>query len=425
MPNFLVLSQFKYPNTIKVYVDFYNDVHRDLLVSSSAKTVLKALHIPGEIDLSTVELLTYYLFYKKRPGVAGFTKYREIRSKIHHALIELSGLVSFENESLCATSPNALNRSTTERLGEAIGLSVISKIHGLIEADWGRIQETSKRKTLDCEYAASDGSLIIKTETKGTICNDNRKKTSSVAKHKESIRAKKLAERGGSNNGLSHAMLYGTIAALDSRETSIAQCWLLDPPTTMNKSPKTFRIITRMSAIAELITFINPQSRLSASLQTRVVDLKKIDNIEILDGVPLWEPKESQFSDEPFYINTHGIEKGYNYLLASKSLVIDSPVGGQVFQIDRKHLFFIGIQSILYNYAIQQSFETIDNYKFEVSSKYRNVICTVPLKRFKSEFALSDHIDIKQSGKYIQFKLKGQLYFSSGGLVFGILPLYE
>jgi len=417
MANIISIQVSPPPDNIKVLVDFYDDTNRDLLLTSPAASELTKTKIPQKLEVPTVDLLTYYLFYKKRPGTIGYTNYHEITSKYKQALVEIDGLINFKNDSLCAKTKN-INSGTTERLGEAIGLSVISKIHGLIDADWSKISETPKKKTLDYEYAASNGHLIIKTETKGSICHDNRLKSSSVSQHKASIKAKKIAERKSSSN----AMLYGTIAVLDDRANSVARCYILDPTIIEESSPERFRIVARLTAIAELISFISYRSQVSASLRTRLESLKALDDIQTLNNIPLLRGDGDKFSTDVYNTTWH-----HNPWFRGKTRVEDGPAGGQVFQVDERNLLFLGIREDLLIYAIEQSFETILFYKFPAGTVYKRVLCSVPKGRFKTEFTSvqKSNVEIKKSGGYVHFTLGGYLHYSNGGMVFGILPIPE
>lgn len=405
------------PSTTKVIADFYDDANRKQLLTSPAASTIQGLQLPRTLDVPTVELLTYYLFYKKRPGSHGYANYYEIRNHCREALFEFDGLVDFKNGSLSVVSPPVKNSGTTERLGEAIGLSVVSQIHGLIEADWSKIPETNTRKTLDYEYAASDGNILIKTETKGSIVADNQNKCKNIYDHKADIVKKKKAER---EHCYSNLILYGTIAALDDRTDSIAKCWLLDPPTEETVSPEKFRIISRFTAISELVSFISARSQLSTALQTRLASLAALDDINTLNNVPLRRGDGTVFSTAVF-----SFSGSHNPWLIGKSIVTDGPAGGQVFQMDEKNLFFIGIREHLLVYAVEQSFETILTYKFPSGTVYKTVLCYVPKGRFEREFSSvsESRIESHISGQYVYFQLKGHLHYSSSGLVFGVLPI--
>jgi len=407
------------PRTIEVAVDYYDSSHRQLFLQSAACSILQAANLPANLAIPTSDFLTYYLFYKKRPGTRGYSSYDEIRPKYRNALVELDGLVDFRNGSVGVVSAPGMNTGTTERLGEAIGLMVISKLHGLVDADWAKIGETTKRKTLDYEYAASDGNLLIKTEAKGTATTDNEKKPPTVSNHKASIEQKKIAERNVAG-GQSNALLYGTIGVLDDRQKSVARCWLLDPPLTFDASPKQFRIIARLSAIADLLSFISLRSAVTTALRNRVNALKSLGNINELDGVALVKGNGEDFDKRS--LTGFGERNPWFW---NKSYVTDGPAGGQVIALDDSALLFIGIQEELLLLAINQSFDSISEFKFPTGTVHKTVRCVVPSGRFNREFEhiLTDRLKINREDSYVSFDLSGNLHYSSGGLVFGILPI--
>ncbi|MDD5205474.1 MAG: hypothetical protein PHS17_08635, partial [Desulfobacterales bacterium] len=183
-----------------------------------------------------------------------------------------------------------------------------------------------------------------------------------------------------------------------------------------------FRLVSRLTAIADLISFLSPRSLLSAALRTRVAALNALKTFDELDGVQLRKGDGGYFSTE-----TYSSSGRHNSWFAGKSQVIDGPAGGQVIQLDDQSLMFVGIQEALLNYCITQSFETILSYKFDSGTVHKRILCTVPLGRFKSEFSVAEKesIHIRKSGGYVQFELEGNMHYSSGGMVFGILPLPE
>jgi hypothetical protein len=208
------------PGTVEVMVDFYDGLERDLLLASPTKELLQGL--PRTVTLPTPDLCAYYLYYKRRPGVNGYSSIDDIAHQWHSALVEFDGQIDFNRSSIRLLQASGTSSGTVERVGEAIGLCVSSQIHGFHQADWIRIDTTTKRKTLDFwhPWTAGIGKDFIQVETKGSGIADNRRKPSSVSNHKASIKAKKaqatMSERQSS-------VLYGTIAVLDERPDSVAR----------------------------------------------------------------------------------------------------------------------------------------------------------------------------------------------------------
>lgn len=421
MANLLAPSQEVRPQSVSIRTDFYDKVNEGALMTSAARGLLSRLKLPKTLDIPTADILTYYLFYKKRPGTRGFGTYAEIAPKISHALEEWDGLVEFRNDSIGVISREGMNSGTTERLGEAIGLSVLNAIHESTEADWYRIpvRQGGREQSMDFQYAASDGTCIIKVECKGTISLDARAKSSNVSKQKATIEAQKRSERV--NDGtVSKTVYYGTIAVLDAKADTLARCWLVDPPADESVDPRRFRIIARLTYIADLISFISPHSALSVALQTRLAALRALSNIDELDGITLRKGDGMEF-----IVGSRQPGKPYDPWIALKSRVIESRVGGRVFRLDSNTLFFLGIQEELLHFALRQAFDSISSYRSKSFVSMQRVWCTVSAGYFKHALdVVTRHVvRVIESDGYMHFELQGVLYYSSGGIVFGVLPL--
>ena len=161
---------------VKVAVAFYDDAEKQKLLKYPTHAAMESL-VKSGLEIPTEEFLTYYLFHKKRPGKEGWRKYGDVGRKIGHALAELSEWVDFNGKSVSTPSDLAgQDRAITERIGESIGLSVVSHIHGLTAADWDRIP-IGRYSSFDYQIA-SDGKYIIQMEAKwAAAAVDNSVKT--------------------------------------------------------------------------------------------------------------------------------------------------------------------------------------------------------------------------------------------------------
>jgi hypothetical protein len=406
------------PDTVDVLVDFYDSQERDSLLASPMGTHLQGL--PRTLRLPTPDLCAYYLYYKKRPGVDGYSSLDEIGRKWHLALVEFDGQIDFNNSSIRLFQAADTSTGTIERVGEAIGLCVSSQIHGLHQADWTRIRSTTKRRTLDFWYPwiAGDGRQFIQLETKGSGIPDNRHKPQTVSNHKASIKAKKAQTTPAECKS---SVLYGTISVLDERPDSVARCWLVDPPADVPDNADRFKIVARLTYIANLISLISPRSTLAAALQSRVAAISSLTDLAELDGIRLRKGNGSEFSSTTF--STTG---EHNPWFSGKSVVTDGPVGGQVVPVDKTCLLFIGIREELVAYAAEQDFAPIREYTFPAGTAEKVVACTVPKGRFRSSFSSAiDFSQVKLSdyGSYVGFTLRGHLYYTQSGFVLGVLPL--
>jgi len=275
------------PDTLGILVDFFDANERDAFLSSPLGPMLGRL--PAEFKIPTVDLCAYYLYYKKRPGVPGYSNHDEIADRWQQALYEFDGQIEFTVSSLRLIQKAGFARGTIERLGEALGLSVANSIHGLHQADWDRLSETNKRRTLDFSHPwiASDGRQFIQVETKGSVLENNDNKPQTILNHRASIKAKKAdatdAEKASS-------VLYGTIGVLDERQDGIARCWLVDPPAGVPDNAERLKIVARLSFIGSLVSLIAPRSALAVAIQTRLAALGSLSDIGELNGIALRSP---------------------------------------------------------------------------------------------------------------------------------------
>ena len=107
---------------------------------------------------------------------------------------------------------------------------------------------------------------------------------------------------------------------------------------------------------------------------------------------------------------------------ANKSKIVNGSGGGIVFKISEKTFFFLGIQEELLTIAANQNFELITKQKFEAKTQDDEVDCYFDIHNFKRlESDLPDSIKPVISKQYVRFNLKGQLHYSSSGIIFGIL----
>ncbi|MEW4527901.1 hypothetical protein [Maioricimonas sp. JC845] len=370
------------PSEVSLLVDFYDEHEKAAFLGGPMSSQLE--HLPTKVRVQTSALLTYYLYYKRKNGAFGYSTHEEVSYKLPLALSELDGQAVFADDTIRLMPKVKFDTGTAERIGEAIGLSVASHLHDLHQADWLAIPETNSHKTFDytTTLTSSTGDTFVQVETKGSTVDRNDLKHSTVSKHKKSIKDKKTQKR---ERGTAAAIMYGTIGVLDDRESYPAQCWLVDPPPTVDGDPLRFKIIARLQFIANLIWLISPRSTLSTALQTRLAALKELRNIHPLDkvslvkgngepvqeGVPSFGERSLLFGSRSRVKNTYG-----EYI----------PVGGDAFILDESHLLFVGFHERLARMAAAQDFGEISSYVLTSGVFDRTIECKVPTSRYKSEF---------------------------------------
>lgn len=418
MANLVTFPVAANPGSIEIAVDFYDDNEKASLQNSELANDFS--DIPKTVAIPTQDLCAYYLYYKIRPGVAGFRNHTDIAVKWYQALAEFDGQVDFGDKSIYALSLDNNGVGTTERLGEAIGLSVASELHKLHQGDWARIPK-AQTKTMDFRRNIASNSVnFIELETKGSIVGEIAKKSPAVSNHKAEIKAKKAALRAKVNRT---TVMYGTIAVLDDQPASVAKCWLVDPPAANIEDPRQLKILARLEYITDLISLIGLRSNLAATLQTRLSALLALPDILPLDGVPLLRG-----SGETYYYEPYSTFSGHNLWFASKTVVSDGPVGGQIDLVSPDLLFFIGIREELVDLAVRQDFDDIAAYSFPSATLEKTLQCTISRGRFQTQFAPYLNIpnyDFQRERGYVRFSLPAILYYTSSGLVFGTVNVPE
>ena len=408
------------PATVNVLVDFYDDNEKEAFLASPLANAVK--EIPKTLAITTTDLLAYYLYYKRALGVPGYGSHEEIALKWWEALVEFSGQLEFSGSSLRRVSQSSRNRGTTERVGEAIGMSVASNLHSLHQADWGRIPESNRKKTLDFwhPWTASTEKDFIQLEAKGSAPDGNNNKSSSISQHKKSIKAKKGAATPDERK---ESALYGTIGVLDERRDSVARCWLVDPPSNVSGSPERFKVVTRLTYISRLISLLAPRSSLATAAENRIRALTALDDTSQLDQMKLVRATGEPFDDRAFAVGGR-----HNQLFSNQCVVTDGPAVGRILLVDRSHFMFIGMQERLISYAVRQDFRQVAQYNFKAGTIKKELDCIVSSGRFDREFARYLQIpgdSIEKNSAYVRFRIQGLLNYTQSGLVFGVLPIPE
>lgn len=410
---------------IEVDVAFYNNAEKQaLLAYPSGKTmeelVKRPLHIP------TAEFLTYYLFHRKRLGTAGYRDYVTIGRKIDRALSAIDECLDFNGKSVC-TPPGVARQlnEISEHVGEAVGLAVVNRIHGLTEADWEPIQQQYGRgaaPTFDFQIA-SDGHDMLQLEAKGSSVADNGTQDQAVCHQRTRIKEKKdklqaLAKAG--SDPFPAGLRYGTIAVVDSRRDGRAKCWLVDPPADeTSKIPRRFRLLRRMRFLKDWICFLSPHSPLAAALATRVAALHTLHDPFELDKSPLLRGDGEAFAFTPF---SGG--QAHSTFMAAKAKIADRPAGGNILQLSDRALFFIGIHEQLLVLAAEQDFAHTMAFNFQAGTSDEAVECLISRRRFeRMTVPASLNPQAHQGGTYVAFRLPGRIHYSPAGLVFGVIPL--
>lgn len=414
--------------TLKIDIAFYDDNEKQKLLAYPTAATMQAL-VSQPVEIPRAEFLTYYLFHHIKVGKPGYRDYDTVARKVHLWLSAIGECIDYDGDSV--RTPQGASRQlieVSEHVGEAIGLSVMNRIHGLTEADWAPIPEQrgrSAKPSFDFQVA-SDGKHFVQVETKGSSVPNNRVLSDAVKAQKRKIDKKKeklaeLAKNG--KDPYPAAFRYGTITVVDHRKDGNVRCLLTDPPPDQfAENPANFRLISRLENLRDWVSFIGPRSPFAAALASRVAALKKLKSPFDLDDVPL-----ERGTGESFEIEPYGFPGGkHSSFMSSKSRVVDDPSGGVVIQLSDDALFFFGIREELLVKASKQSLEELFHYEARVRTERKVVECKFSRGRFERlTLPASIEEDAEELGGYMQFELSGDLHYSREGLVFGILPLPE
>lgn len=397
------------PAKIRVDVRAYDNTHLALIRKLPESSKILSLIQKG-LDIPKEQFLVYSVFrFRDVRDLDSLRNLATAKEAFFDAVLTSDGTSFSAHPALDATE----HRPEAQEIGEALGLCLMDAVYETTEQDWRRIPEGAG-KTLD--YVASDSERVLEVESKGSFVEDRQMKPPVVSNHKRDILEKKEARRGHQANA--PGVHLGTIAAVDRRPGGRPTVWLVDPPVGYHdRSPEHIRILHRLDFILEWLALINPRSPLVAALATRLLDLRHISDLSLLAGVPLagGPEKPALAESEPFA--AHG------RFFSTRSVVADGPAGGVVVPAGEGKLFFAGVREDLVSMAVSQDFAAITGYHVAPATLIKTVIAIVSRGRFK-QYGFNEQSEaVERRGVgYLAIRLRGELHYSAGGVVFGWLP---
>ncbi|HYN54171.1 MAG TPA: hypothetical protein VES38_05650 [Methylotenera sp.] len=406
---------------IKVGVDFYNDIEKQKLLNYPTADTLKQI-VFQPLLVPTGEFLTLSLLHRKKSKNPLFDSYDKLKNINGDAFRILCGSVDFNGHSISIPSGQKLLPYITEQIGEAIGLSVINKVHKLIEADWMPIDE-KPHKTLDYSIA-SNGSGYIEVENKGSSNEDHSKKTSSVSNHYADIKKKKsvtedLVAAGEAISGLR----YGTITVMDSNENGNVKCWLTDPPATKQyRDPYEFKIKSRLSFFYWIISLISPKSQVTLELGNRLKLLNNSESFRDLDNSPLRRRQSDENPEGNSYETGSDQLIGKNFsFMSGKSRVVDG--GGTLVRLSEDYLMMIGIRDEVLDYIVKQDFEQLTSLHFNSAIEEKDQISLVLSDSKIEKLNLSNLIGWRRNGRFMETERPCITHTSPSGLIYSFINI--
>ncbi|GAB1843872.1 hypothetical protein MyNCGM152_46410 [Achromobacter xylosoxidans] len=346
--------------TLRVNLSYYNREHKRLLTSTqpyaSIGTAAKVSFFNAHSTISKADFYSYLLIH--RQALSGYKSYDERRTKIDKAEGWISDIVTSNASTLQLAQAGYRDAAAAERIGESVGLSVISRLHGMTNADWTRLDTlpgVNGFKTFDFQIG-SDGIRIIQVETKGSFVDDCTTKPSTVSQHAGNIDQKKKELAGHLNHPQPSSVRYGTITAIDSQNDT--KCWLLDPPAEdLQINPFDLRIAKRLGFTAKAIAAIAPQATLPDIIAKRINQMLR-RGTKSFDGDTLETDAGTPFSSKSY------VER---FLSKDKIFFEELDIVGKIVQISPEIPLFIGIKGDLARSAINQDLQEISRLSFNQS----------------------------------------------------------
>lgn len=404
---------------IKVSVEFYNVDQKKLFQKYPNADIINAL-VEKEIIISKDEFLAYMMFIEQMER-DGFSTYEELKARISSRLGDIDEFLKFANGSVQSILPpgDMMQIGFTERIGVALGLCVINKIHGLTAADWKKIPTVSGEDghpTFDFEIA-STGENFIQVENKGSIVEDNSLKPPSVSNHFSGICKKKKYvrdEEAKAKIKLHDNLYYGTIGVLDGKDNSKAKVYLIDPPAfQIEMEPNKYKLLARLYYYLDVFKIIDVREKIVKSLEIRISEIINSQDYLRFNNIPLEEKPKS------FY-----------YYMEKKMFVsIDiNEAFGKVFFIEKEQKIFpyiIAFPKVIMRLIINQDFDGILEYNYNPDFIKEDVQVLIRLNAagYDENAILSENIKFvfNEKRNYYETIYYGKVYHSSDGRIFGLL----
>ena len=388
---------------MKIKVSVYNDAHRNLLESSSP-IYDKIQNIDRkDIEISREDFLIYSLF-KEQKNYPGFKTFADLKKKLPNRIGWLNDYLSQDSPTITAAFDNAqVQKQITENVGIGAGLSVISHLHGLTDADWENIPDSTQK---DTDYSiSSDGKNIIEVECKGTFADPDLK-ISSVSNMRKDIEDKKSFQRSHESND---NLLYGVITSYDANPDKLPHCRILDPISDNEyDSPWKLRLLSRLRFYLRELNLIS-QSPLLVALSNKLQTLNHLSDEEIkkTDNLPL-SKADGEPLPFPVSFDLH------------KTRVLGEHSGfGNVVKVDQNQYLFYGYCDEVITKLITQNYSEIMHMKFPTKS-YNIHIHAVLRKR-----DIEPNTDFRELKRdYVEQQLYGEIQRTSSGRLFGIFKYH-
>ncbi|HLO60339.1 MAG TPA: hypothetical protein VK179_16430 [Bacteroidales bacterium] len=402
----------------------YYDTEQQCLFQGfpNAKTLNK--FVQNGMSISSDEFLAYMMFTEQMDR-NGFRTYNDLQERIQKRLGDIDDYLTFNNGSVQARiiGNDMMQVGFTERIGVALGLCVVNKIHDLTAADWKKISTSPGRKghpTFDFEISiASTGTNYIQVENKGSTITDNSVRNNSVQAHYTRIENKKANVRKEEVNRqipIHQKLFYGTIGVLDNRPNSIAKVWLVDPPAVdIEMNPEKYKLLARLHYYLDEFRNIGVREKITKALEKRIKLIEEAQNYLELDNKPL----EGNFSKQgAFYLYMDG---------KMFAAVNTNEAFGRIFIAEikqRKLAYLIAFSKTIMRYIVKQDFKSILSYSYNPHFINESVQVLMRLGEKENEetkLPVNLKFVFNERRKYFKATYFGKIRHSTDGRIFGLL----
>ncbi len=237
------------------------------------------------LHISEEELFSYALFYEWADE-PGWRTYKDLASKLPDRRKRFDDYVRGTGTSVVLR--RAPVRDISESLGIGASLAVASRIIGVTSADFEKISETSKNKTLDFEYTLRGTNGVEITQVEGKGMHDGK----GMAVHRARLAGKKDEARG-SRSGSTPLGLLGTLCDIQFRGRNESRIFLQDPPGGgIDIDPIWYRLLLRLKYYhQELSKFSTGRLVVALANRIRTIEVMRAKDWTSLDGVALVGPR--------------------------------------------------------------------------------------------------------------------------------------
>lgn len=394
---------------IRFQIDYYDDFHRNILLKHKYANRIAQLVEHGMSEKEK-EFQVYAMFTEQH-NHPGFRNYSELKALVPRRIQLLEDYLDTSNGTVRSLVLPSINQ-VTERVGVATALLVMNKVFDLHRADWARIPETSRKRTMDFQIA-SNGTDLVLVEAKGTvITTGNLHRDTNLELN---IREKKKAHR---TEDASLTSLFGVITGITNQLNNTAQCLLLDPfIENVSIEPRKYQLLARLYFYSNILRVIS-RGQIIRALFNRINVLKRSSHYTEFDGLPLLDIYEEPIVPPPE--NTSSIW--------NKTIIKDRIVG-QMFPISKTSFIYFAIDMDIYRLMIEQNFDAIRKFRSTLGEEfienvtYDNAIIDI---RDLQEYGIPHKSYNKSEGiNKVIVPLTGNVNYSPSGQVFGYFKLLE